>query len=55
MTAEEVITRLTKHTTDCVEREALKLLLEQVEQLQRRIQNMISQINYLESELGKRM
>lgn len=50
---EEMIQRLTKHSIDCVEGALLVQVVEQLQQMNLRIQHLSNEVQYLEKEVAR--
>lgn len=50
---EEIIQRLTKHSVDCVEGALLLQAVEQLQQMNLRIQHLANEVQYLEREVAR--
>ena len=50
---DEIIQRLTKHSVDCVEGALLLQVVEQLQQMNLRIQHLADEVQYLEREVAR--
>lgn len=50
--SDDLIARLKKHSKDCVEKQLLLDVAEQLQQMHNRIQHLVSDVNYLEHQLS---